>query len=226
MKKEILNNFIVLEGGDGSGTTTQMELLGKQFLSGKNTPPFPPLYNTFEPTDGPMGKLIRSALRGDASFLPETLALLFAGDRHEHLYAAGGIAQRCRRGELVACDRYMLSSLVYQGITCGEAFPRLLNDPFPFPELTLFFDIDPEGAQKRLGNRPVKDIYEYLDFQIQVQEGYRRALAWYRDQGGRVEIIDASREPGEVAEAVWRIIQKLPIMEGRRDHRGETEGEV
>ncbi|MDR2102444.1 MAG: dTMP kinase [Treponema sp.] len=211
MKRAILNNFVVLEGGDGSGTTTQQELLGKRFFSGKDAPP---LYTTFEPTGGPIGKLIRSALGGEIRFLPETLALLFAGDRREHLYAPGGIDQRCRRGELVVCDRYMLSSIVYQGITCGEELPRVLNDPFPFPELTLFFDIDPERAQKRLGNRRAKEIYEYLDFQVQVRERYRQVLGWYRDQGGRVEIIDASREPGEVAEAVWRIIQKLPIMEG------------
>jgi dTMP kinase len=219
MKREILHNFVVFEGSDGSGTTTQLELLRKRFDSPRGPAPLPPLYNTFEPTDGPVGSLIRSALGGKITLLPETLALLFAGDRREHLQAPEGIVPRCRRGELVVCDRYVLSSFVYQGISCGEELPRVLNGSFPFPELTLFFDIDPEAAQRRLGNRPVREIYEHLDFQVQVREGYRRTLAWYREQGGKTEIIDASREPGEVAERVWRLIQKLPIMEGRK---GET----
>jgi dTMP kinase len=216
MKKKTVSNFVVLEGCDGSGTTTQMEFLRKQPAFGENSSPFPPLYNTFEPTDGPVGKLIRSVLRGEITLLPETLARLFAGDRHEHLYGREGIDRRCRRGELVVCDRYVLSSLVYQGISCGEELPRSLNDSFPLPELTLFFDLDPELALKRLEGRRIKEIYENLDFQVQVREGYHRALDRYRDQGGRVEIIDASGKPGEVAEAVWRLIQKLPIMEERK----------
>jgi dTMP kinase len=214
MKRAILSNFVVFEGGDGSGTTTQLELLRKGVDSRKDPLPSPPLYTTFEPTGGPVGKLIRSVLRGEATLLPETLARLFAADRHEHLYAPEGIDQRCRRGELVVCDRYILSSLVYQGINCGEELPRALNGSFPFPELTLFFDLDPELAQKRLEDRRIREIYEDLDFQVQVRAGYYRALDWYRDRGGRVEIIDASGKPGEIAGAVWRLIRKLPIMEG------------
>jgi dTMP kinase len=213
MKREILRNFVVFEGGDGSGTTTQLGLLRERFDSGKDDALLPPLYNTFEPTNGPVGKLIRSVLRGETTLLPETLARLFAGDRHEHLHTPEGIGRRCGRGELVVCDRYVLSSLVYQGISCGEELPRSLNDSFPFPELTLFFDLDPELAQKRLEDRRIKEIYENLDFQIQVRERYYRALDWYRDRGGRVELIDASRKPGEVAGTVWGFIQKLPIME-------------
>jgi dTMP kinase len=215
MKREILRNFVVFEGGDGSGTTTQLGLLRERFDSGKDAA-LPLLYNTFEPTDGPVGKLIRSVLRGKATLLPETLARLFAGDRYEHLHTPEGIGRRCGRGELVVCDRYVLSSLVYQGISCGEELPRSLNDSFPFPELTLFFDLDPELAQKRLEDRRVKEMYENLDFQVQVRERYHRVLDWYRNQEGRVEIIDASREPGEVAGMVWGLIQKLPIMEGRK----------
>ncbi|MDR3138038.1 MAG: dTMP kinase [Treponema sp.] len=212
MKREILPNFVVLEGGDGSGTTTQLKLLRKRFDEKKDGPRLPPLYPSFEPTDGPVGGLIRSALGGEIKLLPETLARLFAGDRNEHINAPGGIGERCRRGELVVCDRYILSSFVYQGITCGEELPRMLNESFPFPELTFFFDLDPETAQGRLGSRPFREIYEGRDFQFQVREGYYRVLDWYRDLGGRAEIIDASRPPGEVAEAVWKVLEKLPIM--------------
>jgi dTMP kinase len=206
----IIHNFVVFEGGDGSGTSTQLDLLGNRFTA----PSLPPLYRTFEPTDGPLGRIIRSALQKDLVLQPETMARLFAADRNEHLYGPEGIIRRCGRGELVICDRYVLSSLVYQGITCGEALPRRLNEDFPGPELLLFFDIDPETAQRRLEGRPLRELYEYPEFQIQVLRRYRETLPWYRDQGVRVECIDASEPPEAVAGAVWRNLEKMPILRG------------
>jgi dTMP kinase len=162
------------------------------------------------------------------------MAMLFAADRNEHLYGAGGIVERCRRGELVISDRYVPSSLVYQGINCGEELPALLNGSFPAPELLVFLDIDPELAQKRLESRKVKDIYEYLEFQIQVREMYKTLLPCYREQGVRVEIIDAAGTQDEVAEEVWRALEKMPILKGKgngnegagmkEDKKGETTG--
>jgi dTMP kinase len=198
---EILKNFTVFEGLDGSGTTTQLKLLKNRF-EWKNTS-LPPLYNTFEPTEGNIGRLIRSALRGEISIQPATMAMLFAADRNEHLYAPGGIAERCGRGELAVSDRYVLSSLVYQGITCGEELPALLNRGFPVPEQLLFFDLDPISAHKRMENRELKEIYERLDFQIQVRERYLALLPGLEAGGVRVKIIDASPAPEKVAEEVW-----------------------
>jgi dTMP kinase len=211
----ILKNFAVFEGGDGSGTTTQLELLRNRFAALARG--LPPLYATREPTDGPIGRLLRSALKGDIPFQRETLATLFAADRNEHVYAPGGIWERSTQGELVVSDRYVLSSLVYQGIDCGEDLVRRLNDPFPLPELLFFFDIAGEQAVTRMENRRVKDIYEYLDFQIQVRERYRSLLPWYAQKGVRVEIIDASQEPQAVAEEIWRALKNMPIVRGARD---------
>ena len=134
--EEKLGNFAVFEGLDGSGTSTQLRLL-EQKLAGRAIQN-PVFLATYEPTDGAIGKLIRSVLKKDIVIRAETLARLFAADRGEHLYAAGGIIERCRRGELVICDRYTLSSLVYQGIECGIELPRSLNSSFPSPELLLF----------------------------------------------------------------------------------------
>jgi dTMP kinase len=209
----IIHNFVVFEGGDGSGTSTQLDLLQKRFSPPENRP-LPPLYATFEPTGGPIGELIRRALRGDLVLNPETSARLFAADRNEHLYGEEGIAARCKRGELTVSDRYVLSSLVYQGLDCGEDLPERRNRDFPGPELLFFFDIDPEIALKRLENRPVKDRYEYLEFQVEVRRRYRSLLPRYEEQGVKVIYLDASLPPEEVAEAVWRGIAKLPIMEG------------
>jgi dTMP kinase len=140
------------------------------------------------------------------------LGLLFAADRQEHVYGPGGIRERSERGDLVVCDRYVLSSLVYQGIDCGEELVQRWNEAFPLPEGIFFFDIAGEKAIVRLEKRPVKDRYEYLDFQLQVRERYRALLPQYERQGVWVEIIDASQEPLTIAEEVWRVLKNMPIV--------------
>jgi dTMP kinase len=105
---KIIPNFVVLEGGDGSGTSTQMALLRRRFeeeSSGQGSGKLPVLHATAEPTGGPVGSLIREVLRGKQPLRPETLARLFSADRQEHLFGAEGIVERCARGELVVCDR-------------------------------------------------------------------------------------------------------------------------
>jgi len=214
---KILKNFVVFEGCDGSGTTTQIGMLEDSFqrnlLRGNASRlSLPSLYTTFEPTNGSIGTIIRSALRGEIGLAPKTVALLFAADRNEHIYGPEGIAERCGRGELVVSDRYLPSSLVYQGITCGEEFPALLNQDFPAPELLLFFDIDPEIAQKRMAGRKQREIFEYTSFQVEVRERYKTILPDFSAAGVRVETIDAAGTPEEVAAAVWGAIEKMPIF--------------
>jgi dTMP kinase len=207
---EILKNFAVFEGGDGSGTSTQLALLRDKFtVSRRKSPVFS---STAEPTEGPIGRIIRSALKNDPTLQPDTLARLFAADRGEHLYAPGGIVERCKSGELVVCDRYVLSSLVYQGIECGEDLPRSLNSAFPAPELLLFFDIDPHIAQERLHNRPSLEIYEHLEFQRKVRERYHALLDGYRDAGVKVAVIDAAQSVEKAADEVWSHLSQMPIL--------------
>jgi len=211
---KILKNFVVFEGIDGSGTTTQLNLLETFFSQNREKLPLPPFHKTYEPTNSSIGQMIRSALRKEVPLEAETVALLFAADRNEHLFGKGGIEERCGRGELVVSDRYTPSSLVYQGITCGEELPLALNRDFPGPELLLFFDIDPVNAQDRIASRELKEIYEYLDFQIQVRQCYKNLLPALAEQGVRVETIDASLPPSEVAREVWKTMEKLPIFKG------------
>ena len=209
---KILKNFVVFEGGDGSGTTTQLGLLEEFFIQNREKLSLPLLHRTCEPTDSPVGALIRRALREQLQLKAETIAFLFAADRNEHLFGTEGIAERCARGELVVTDRYLPSSLVYQGITCGNELPLTLNKDFPSPELLIFFDIDPEIAQKRMENRKIREIFENLDFQIQVRTRYKALLPALVDQGMRVETIDALRPPEEIAAEVRELIQNLPII--------------
>ncbi|AEF86884.1 dTMP kinase [Treponema primitia ZAS-2] len=217
----IISNFVVLEGGDGSGTTTQMGQIRRRFAADPNLPVF---HGDFEPTAGPIGVLIREALGGKLPLQPETLAALFSADRREHLYGSGGVVERCGQGELVVSDRYTPSSLVYQGITCGEEPPELLNRDFPGPELLFFLDIDPDIAVKRMENRPSREIFEYRDFQVQVRRRYREILPRFADGGVRVVTINASQSPEKVGEEIWTAMEKMPIFKGAGDRVAGKDG--
>jgi len=204
---QIIKNFAVFEGGDGSGTTTQVSMLAQRLKNlGK-----PAFFTTFEPTDSEIGKLIRKALKNELPIKPQTLALLFAADRNEHLYNPCGIIQHAKE-ELVVSDRYVMSSLVYQGIECGDELPNMLNSAFPAPEITFFLDIDAKTALSRMKDRSSLEIYEYGEFQEKVREKYKSIIDVYRARGARVEILDASKNADEVADQVWSIIASMPIF--------------
>ncbi len=204
-----LRNFVVLEGGDGTGTSTQLNLLKERLAKTERAPHYS---IGFEPTEGSIGSMIRLALRGESPLQPETVARLFAADRGEHLYAPGGVVERAERGELVVSDRYVPSSLVYQGLACGDDLPASLNAGFPKPELILFFDLDPRVALDRIKHRPTRDDFERLEFQLLAKERYERVLPAYAGTETRIARIDAARPVEQVAEQVWSELTKLPIF--------------
>jgi dTMP kinase len=206
----ILRNFAVLEGCDGSGTTTQLELLKRRFEGDKK---LPPLFACCEPTRGPVGLLIRRILKGEVPVQKETLARLFAADRGEHLFSPGGLEERCRRGELAVSDRYTPSSLVYQGLECGPELPRLLNDSFPEPELLIYLDIESKAAMERIKTRKEREIYEEGEFQERVRKGYLELLPRYEKAGVRVLALDGTRKAEELGEEIWRALGEMPIMQ-------------
>ena len=131
MKNEILKNFIVFEGLDGAGTSTQSKLLSKEI---KNS------YLTFEPTDGKIGSLIRDCLKKKINFDTLTQAFLFSADRAEHLYRKNGIIDRCKNKQIVISDRYLFSSFAYQAIDVSFEQILELNKNFPLPEMIFFLN--------------------------------------------------------------------------------------
>jgi len=222
--KTILRNFVVFEGGDGSGTTTQLNLLRARFQeAGGQGLSLPPFHGDCEPTDSPVGRLLREGLRGGFQMSPLTAALLFAADRSGHIFGPGGVEERCLRGEIVVSDRYILSSIVYQGISLGDSAPIGINRFFPLPELLFFFDIDPEAAQRRMAGRAVREIYEDLAFQQVVGERYRAALPRFAAWGTRTVTIDAALPPAAISEKVWAEMQNLPILQGKRQHKSDKQ---
>ena len=200
----ILRGFVVFEGIDGSGTTTQLSRLSKRLEDAGA-----PWSSSCEPTDGPVGTLIRQALSGSFAARPETVARLFAADRGEHLYGEDGIVERTGRGELVVSDRYVFSSLAYQGLTCGPDLPLALNAPFPLPELLVFFEVDPELAAARMSTRSSLEIYENIAFQRRVAAAYADVMSSFEGKGMTIARLDAGASPDVVEEAVWSAVSPL-----------------
>jgi dTMP kinase len=196
-----LKNFIVFEGIDGSGTTTQLSMLADA-LAGRNIA----FETTAEPTSRPEGQLIRRVLRGELDADPGTVAYLFATDRHQHLFGDGGILASLEKGASVFCDRYILSSLAYQGITCGDKLPRLLNSLFPRPGLTIYFRIDPHRSMERVLRRESLEIYEKLHMQELVSAAYDRIVEEKRSDGWNIATVDAGLGIQEVGARVRLLV--------------------
>lgn len=193
----VLRRFVVFEGLDGAGTTTQLKLLETSLRKAGIAH-----WLSAEPTDLPTGRLIRQVLKGEVRTRPETLARLYSADRHEHLYGPEGIVERLGRGELVICDRYVFSSLAYQGVSCGPDLPRLLNSDFPLPELLIFFDLPSSVSMNRVLKRPDRELFDNESFQEKVRQAYEESLAEYEGRGMRIHRVDAAASVEEVAEGI------------------------
>ena len=201
----VLKNFIVLEGIDGAGTSTQIKRLVQSN---------PDIYiSTAEPTSGPTGKFLRQMLAGDFKVDERTNAYLFAADRCEHIFGQGGVKELCESGKTVVSDRYFFSSLAYQSVSCGLELPQLLNSPFPLPEYLFFFEINPEISLARVNKRTgAKEIYENIDAQKKIAALYEKVISMYEnDPSLREEMkiirIDASKSIGEVEEIILSSLQ-------------------
>jgi|SRR5574344_562339 dTMP kinase len=201
----ILKNFIVFEGIDGSGTSTQI-----QMIANTNKIKFAA---TSEPTKNETGLFLRKMLKGDFSIDERTAAYLFAADRCEHIYGKNGILELLKQGKTVISDRYFFSSLAYQSSVCGKELPRLLNSPFPLPEYLFYFKINPEISLKRVNSRnETKEIYEKLDIQIKTAALYDEVIEEYKKMGTENEMkiitIDASKSIEEVNSEIMKIFSR------------------
>lgn len=207
-EKKILPNFIVLEGIDGAGTTTQLNNL-EGALKEKGIPHYP----TFEPTDGITGRTLRTILKGDHPVLPKTIAYLFAADRNEHLYSENGVAAKAK-DHVVICDRYLFSSMAYQSIQCGFDLVNSLNAPFPLPEHLFFLEVPVAVGQERLKGRENREIYETNHFQEKVRDSYHKVLDYFEGSAMQIHRIDGTLPPEEITKKIRKIIETLPIIKG------------
>jgi len=206
----ILDRFIVLEGLDGAGTTTQLKLADQKLneLSVAHS-------CTSEPTGGPVGRLIRDILAHRLKTHPRTLALLFAADRMEHLHEPGGGILSClERGELVISDRYLFSSLAYQSLDCDYEFVYSLNRDFPLPRHVVFLDTPIKLSQLRLASRSADhpELFESPQVQERILDNYRRSFQLCSRTGMELHRLDGALPAQEVFRNFWKIIASVPML--------------
>ncbi len=196
--------IISFEGGDGSGKSTIISMLAKR-LDSKQLP----YILTREPGGVPISESIRDIL-GDSqntNMDAKTEALLFAAARRQHLVEK--VFPAIEEGKLVIFDRYIDSSLVYQGhvralgIDKVYEINRFATEDF-LPDYTFVLDLDPYVAQRRIHQGENREINrldnEKMDFHLKVREGYNILIDLYSD---RMIKVDASKEVIQVFEYIW-----------------------
>ena len=198
----ILPRFVAVEGLDGAGTTTQVGLIADR-LRARGVRHF----RTREPTDGPIGRLIRSLLATRRPVSGSAFALLFAADRAEHCHGAGGILARHAAGDVVISDRCIASSLAYQSLDVPADYVEAVNDASPLPGLVAFLTIPVELCQERLrGRAGVPQRFDAAATQRRVLAAYERALDRLQARGVTVHRIDGSGSPEEVFSRLWPVL--------------------
>ncbi len=209
-----MSHFIVMEGTDGSGTTTQGDRLTERLRAAGQ-----PVLRTRQPSDLPVGKLIREALRGTWVPRPaaEPIALLFAADRADHCNTQ--IAPALQAGEAVICDRYLASSLAFQ-VVDGEggidaAWLLEANRAALRPDLTLWLDVPVDEALRRIDARGApRERFEAERTLQAVRERY--AAMWRAPPAalGPIVRIDGVGDADEVqARIEAAICDKLPALQ-------------
>jgi dTMP kinase len=202
--------FIVLEGLDGAGTTTQARLLGERLRGAGRT-----VHVTAEPSGGPVGTLIRQVLTGRVQgragerLEPTALALLFAADRIDHFDVE--IAPKLAGGIDVVSDRFTLSSLAYQGLDLGDPdWVEAVNRRAAAPSLVLFLRVRAEVAMRRRRAASLdRELFEVEAFQRKVARSYEAAIARLRGADHRIVELDGEAPIDAVAAGIWDAVQGL-----------------
>jgi dTMP kinase len=197
--------FIVLEGIDGSGTTTQAARLVASLRGAGHD-----VVVTREPSDGPLGVVLRQALtRRLVGLSDRALALLFAADRLDHL--ASVVEPALAEGKVVVSDRYVLSSLAYQGMRLPLGWVEALNAAARPADLTVYLAVDPRtAARRRQGRGGTAELFDADEVQRAVARAYARVVRKHA-RAQRVVRVDGRASPDEVArEILARVRTVLP----------------
>ena len=199
--------FITLEGPEGSGKTTAVEAAVNKLIEMGYE-----IVRTREPGGTPISEEIRNVIldKNNTAMDPRTEALLYAASRRQHLVEK--VWPALKEGKIVICDRYLDSSLAYQGGARGLGIEEVLNINLfatenTWPDLTLLFDITPEEGLKRIASNSNREVnrldVESLDFHHKVRDSFLLLAKRYPD---RFVIIDASKSREEVAKATLEAI--------------------
>ena len=205
MKK---NLFIALEGIDGSGKSTQIKLLEQRLTDAGHK-----VYTTFEPTDGMIGSVLRSILKGSIKADHRTIAGLFLADRLDHLLnEETGLVKKMKDGYTVITDRYYFSSYAYHAthmdmdwvIAANKLCAEALR-----PDINLFIDVSPEISMQRINaNRAGTELFENIDSLRAVREKYFEAFTKLKDDE-HIFITNGDRTVAAIADELWEKVSSL-----------------
>lgn len=189
--------FIVFEGIDGSGKSTHVNLLSKELID-KNYK----VLTTSEPTKGWVGSFIRKYSKRKGKRLPpETEALLFAADRYEHVKDL--IIPALKKRRIVISDRYVYSSIAYQGAAGVDMnWIRDINSFAPKPDIAILFDILPEFSLSRVKRE--KTVFEESDYLRRVRENYLKFV-----RSGELIKIEVDKPRMKVQEKISNIVMRF-----------------
>jgi dTMP kinase len=202
--------LIALEGIDGCGKSTQARLLAERMRQEGIA-----CYATMEPTDSPIGSLIRQIMTGRVKTDNRVIAPLFVADRLDHLLnEVNGILHKVEEGITVISDRYYFSSYAYQGVDLPMDWVIRANEPNSSilrPALTVFLDIPPKLALERISrNRFQQELFEEEARLAQVRQKYMEAFRALEGEE-QVAVLDGDKSPQAVAEAIWEEVRKYMI---------------
>lgn len=200
--------FITFEGGEGSGKSSVLRLLAEQFE--KEGIPF---ILTREPGGTPISEQIRNVIldKANTAMDPRTEALLYAASRRQHL--AEKVWPALKEGKLVLCDRYLDSSLAYQGGARGLGIDNVLDINMfategTFPDLTLLFDIEPSVGLARIAANAGREVNRLDLEKMSFHEGVRKTFHELAERfSERYVVIDASKSLEEVYQAAYNAIK-------------------
>ena len=192
--------FIVFEGLDGSGITTQSTLLRNYFLKeGKNA------ILTKEPTDGLIGGIIKACLRKEWKASPLTLQMLFAADRSHHLTE---IEAALKENKIVICDRYILSTLAYGSLSVPGETLKQLNANFRRPNMTFLVDTQPKICLERIKkSRPHVELFEEEQKLTQIRNNYLSLKGYFPN----TFVVDGNRGVEEIMNDIIKLVKKNDI---------------
>ena len=197
--------FIVFEGIDGAGKTTQIQLLAKRLTeSGIDVDV------SAEPTTNESGKALRRALSGQDKKSYSEMAAMFVLDRIGH---NAEIRELVAAGKTVISDRYYYSSLAYQGKATDYNWVKTMNIGCPDirrPDVCIYLDLTPEESLKRISNgRESVEIYENLEKLTEVRASFYYAIEDLRKDGEQIFIVDASRSLEEISDEIFNIVSNI-----------------
>lgn len=202
------NLFIALEGIDGSGKSTQSKLLAEKLAAAGHN-----VYATCEPTNGPIGTLARSILRGEIKADNRVIAGLFMADRLDHLLnEKDGLVKKAGEGFTIITDRYYFSSYAYHGTHMDIDWvieTNKMSAGIMRPDVNIFIDVPPEIAMQRItANRETPELYETLENLKNVRAKYLEAFEKLKDKE-RIVFVDGNRSFEAIAEDIYNHVQHL-----------------